>query len=137
MCIRDRYADVDIRGKDNKTCLHWAIDKNHVPIVRILLAANPDIEIRTIEGDSPLIRAVRCRNSEIVELLLDRKAKISVGDYNTGDTALHIAMRARSKAIVELLLRNPKHSQQLYRPNKNGETPVSYTHLTLPTKRIV
>ena len=120
-----KYADVDIRGKDNKTCLHWAIDKNHVPIVRILLAANPDIEIRTIEGDSPLIRAVRCRNAEIVELLLDRKAKISVGDYNTGDTVLHIAMRARSKAIVELLLRNPKHSQQLYRPNKNGETPYT------------
>ena len=68
---------------------------------------------------------MRCRNAEIVELLLDRKAKISVGDYNTGDTALHIAMRARSKAIVELLLRNPKHSQQLYRPNKNGETPYT------------
>ena len=120
-----KYADVDIRGKDNKTCLHWAIDKNHVAIVRTLLAANPDIEIRTVEGDTPLIRAVKCRNSEIVELLLDRKAKISVGDYHAGDTALHIAMRARSKAIVELLLRNPKHSQQLYRPNKNGETPYT------------
>ena len=105
--------------------MHWAIDKNHVSIVRILLASNPDIEIRTIEGDTPLIRAVKCRNADIVELLLDRKAKISVGDYNTGDTVLHIAMRARSKAIVELLLRNPKHSQQLYKPNKNGETPYS------------
>lgn len=42
-----------------------------------------------------------------------------------GDTALHIAMRARSKAIVEILLRNPKHSQLLYRPNRAGETPYN------------
>ncbi len=27
------------------------------------------------------------------------------------------------KAIVEILLRNPKHSQMLYRPNRAGETP--------------
>lgn len=42
-----------------------------------------------------------------------------------GDTALHIAMRARSKAVVEVLLRNPKHSQLLYRPNRAGETPYN------------
>lgn len=42
-----------------------------------------------------------------------------------GDTALHIAMRAHSKSIVELLLRNPKNSQLLYRPNRNGETPYN------------
>jgi ankyrin repeat-rich membrane spanning protein len=29
------------------------------------------------------------------------------------------------QAIVEVLLRNPKHSQLLYRPNKNGETPYN------------
>lgn len=34
-------------------------------------------------------------------------------------------MRARSKAIVEILLRNPKHSQLLYRPNRAGETPYN------------
>ena len=38
--------------------------------------------------------------------------------YGTGDTALHIAMRARSKAIVGALLKNPKHSQLLYKPNR-------------------
>ena len=29
------------------------------------------------------------------------------------------------QAIVEVLLRNPKHSQLLYRPNKSGETPYN------------
>jgi ankyrin repeat-rich membrane spanning protein len=57
-----------------------------------------------------------------MQMLLDRKVKLSAVDTR-GDSALHIAMRSRSKAIVEILLRNPKHSQMLYRPNRAGETP--------------
>lgn len=92
-----------------------------MPIVRLLLNSNPDLEIATKDGDTPLLRAVRSRNAEVVQLLLDKKAKVSATDKK-GDTVLHIAMRARSKAIVEILLRNPKNSQLLYRPNKQGET---------------
>eukprot|EP00095_Tigriopus_kingsejongensis_P008494 snap_masked-scaffold18_size714446-processed-gene-6.15 protein:Tk08494 transcript:snap_masked-scaffold18_size714446-processed-gene-6.15-mRNA-1 annotation:"kinase d-interacting substrate of 220 kda-like isoform x2" len=119
-----KYADVDIKGKDGKTALHWAIDKGHNSIVKLLLTTNPDLEIRTVDGDTPLLRAVRCRNGEVVQMLMDKKAKITVTD-NKGDTGLHIAMRARSKGIVEILLRNPKHSQLLYRPNRQGETPYN------------
>lgn len=67
---------------------------------------------------------MRNRNAEAVQLLLERKAKVSAVD-RWGDTVLHIAMRARSKAVVEILLRNPKHSQLLYRPNRAGETPYN------------
>jgi len=38
-----KYADVDVKGKDGKSCLHWAIDKNHASIVKIILSANPDM----------------------------------------------------------------------------------------------
>ena len=48
------------------------------------------------EGDTPLLRAVRNRNMEIVQLLLDKKARVTAADKE-GDTVLHIAMRARSK----------------------------------------
>ena len=41
-----KYADVDVRGKDGKTALHWAIDRNHPRIVKSLLAANPDLEVK-------------------------------------------------------------------------------------------
>ena len=114
--LKKYAADVDIKGKDGKTCLQGAIDKNHTDIVRILLNANPDLEIRSVEGDTALLRAVRVRNPYIVEQLLDKKAKINATNRNQ-DTALHIAMRARSKAVVEVLLRHPKHSQLLYKPN--------------------
>ena len=95
-----------------------------MPILKLLLNANPDLEIATKDGDTPLLRAVRSRNAEMVQLLLDKKAKVSASDKK-GDTVLHIAMRARSKAIVEILLRNPKNSQLLYRPNRQGETPYN------------
>jgi ankyrin repeat-rich membrane spanning protein len=51
-------------------------------------------EAKTIDGDTPLLRAVRQRNTVVVEMLLEKKAKISAADVK-GDTALHIAMRAR------------------------------------------
>ncbi|CAH0555430.1 unnamed protein product [Brassicogethes aeneus] len=116
-----KYADVDVSGKDKKTAIYIAVEKGYVNIVKMLMASNPDLEIATKDGDTPLLKAVRSRNAELVQLLLDKKAKVSAADKK-GDTALHIAMRARSKAIVEILLRNPKHSQLLYRPNRNGET---------------
>ncbi|XP_066585222.1 kinase D-interacting substrate of 220 kDa isoform X2 [Prorops nasuta] len=119
-----KYADVDIAGKDKKTASYIAVEKGNIAILKLLLNANPDLEIATKDGDTALLRAVRSRNAEIVQLLLDKKAKVSSTDKK-GDTVLHIAMRARSKAIVEILLRNPKNSQLLYRPNRQGETPYN------------
>ncbi|XP_017960470.1 kinase D-interacting substrate of 220 kDa isoform X3 [Drosophila navojoa] len=123
-----KHADVDIQGKDRKTAIYTAVEKGHTQIVKLLLLTNPDLESSTKDGDTPLLRAVRNRNLEIVHMLLDRKAKVTASDKR-GDTCLHIAMRARSKAIVEALLRNPKHSQLLYRANKAGETPYNIDSL--------
>ncbi|KAJ8928238.1 hypothetical protein NQ314_019188 [Rhamnusium bicolor] len=106
-----KYADVDIPGKDRKTAVYVAVEKGNVNAVKYLLTCNPDLEVSTKDGDTALLKAIK-------------KAKVSAADKK-GDTALHIAMRARSKAIVEVLLRNPKNSQLLYRPNKDGETPYN------------
>ncbi|KAK0094162.1 hypothetical protein PV326_011661 [Microctonus aethiopoides] len=119
-----KHVDVDITGKDKKTATYIAVEKGNVALLKLLLNANADFEIPTKDGDTPLLRAVRSRNAEIVQILLDKKAKVTATDKK-GDTVLHIAMRARSKGIVEILLRNPKNSQLLYRPNRQGETPYN------------
>uniref|UniRef100_A0A8C2TIF3 Kinase D interacting substrate 220 n=1 Tax=Coturnix japonica TaxID=93934 RepID=A0A8C2TIF3_COTJA len=93
-------------------------------MVRDILQCNPDTETYTKDGETPLIKATKMRNIEIVELLLDKGAKVSAVDKK-GDTPLHIAIRGRSRKLAELLLRNPKDGRLLYRPNKAGETPYN------------
>ena len=119
-----KYSDVDVRGKEGKTALHNAVEKNHMDVVKLLLAANADMEIAASDGNTALLRAVKNRNPDIVKLLLDKKANLKASDRK-GDTALHVAMRAGSKTIIEHILRNPKHSQLLYKPNCKGETPYN------------
>lgn len=42
-----KYADVDVPGKDRKTAIYIAVEKGYVAIVKMLLNANPDLEIAT------------------------------------------------------------------------------------------
>lgn len=42
-----KYADVDICGKDRKTAIYMAVEKSNVALVRMLLSANPDLEVPT------------------------------------------------------------------------------------------
>ena len=62
---------MDSRGNDKK---------NHPGIVKILLATNPDLEVASTEGNTPLLRAVKNRNTEIVQMLLEKKAKVTALD---------------------------------------------------------
>ena len=77
------------------------MEKNQSSIVKILLATNPDMEITSTDGNTPLLKAVKNRNSDIVQMLLEKKAKVAATDKQ-GDTALHVAMRARSKVTKVL-----------------------------------
>lgn len=92
----------------------------------MLLASNPDVEIPKKDGDTPLHRAVRNRNLEICQMLLEKRAKVSCVDRR-GDTSLHIAMRACSKFIVEALSQ-PKSATQ--------KTVSFYTGLTKQVKHL-
>ena len=67
--------------------------------MQLLLSANADIEHSTKDGDTALLKAVRNKNTEMVQLFVDKKARVNVADKK-GDTALHVAMRGRSKVII-------------------------------------
>uniref|UniRef100_A0A8P4GN31 Kinase D-interacting substrate 220a n=1 Tax=Dicentrarchus labrax TaxID=13489 RepID=A0A8P4GN31_DICLA len=131
--LLDAGTYVNIPDRSGETMLIGAVRGGHVEIVRALLNKYADIDVRGQVGfgidKTPLIKATKMRNIEIVELLLDKGAKVSALDKK-GDTPLHIAIRGRSRKLAELLLRNPKDGRLLYRPNKAGETPynIDCTH---------
>ena len=56
------------------------MEKNHTSIVKLLLNAHPDLEAVTVEGDTALLRAVKNRNAEIIQLLLEKKARLAPTD---------------------------------------------------------
>ncbi|CAB1342731.1 unnamed protein product [Coregonus sp. 'balchen'] len=97
--LLDAGTYVNIPDRDNKTALYWAVEKGNATMVRDILQCNPDTETCTKDLESPLIKATKMRNIDIVELLLDKGAK-------RGDTPLHIAIRGRSRRLAELLLRH-------------------------------
>lgn len=42
-----KYVDIDTPGKDRKTAIYTAVEKGNTAIVKLLLNANPDLEVTT------------------------------------------------------------------------------------------
>ena len=61
--------------------------------------ADPDLEIKTSEGETPLLRAVLARNAEIVELLLDKKRKLIHATNNKGGKKKCLYLKKRALQI--------------------------------------
>lgn len=54
-----KYADIDTPGKDKKTAIYTSVEKGHGPIVKLLLNANPDLEVTTKVRFSNLCLSLR------------------------------------------------------------------------------
>jgi ankyrin repeat protein len=66
-----RRADTEAKNKKGKTPLQFAILKDHLPVVKSLLAAGVDICAINNNGILPIHQALIMRNSEMVKCLLE------------------------------------------------------------------
>lgn len=71
-------------------------------VVQYLLAKNANVDVRDIEGFSPLMRAAEARHLKMVQLLLAHKADLTLKNKN-GETAYDIARAKGDQRIMELL----------------------------------
>eukprot|EP00656_Telonema_subtile_P047818 TRINITY_DN5538_c0_g1_i2.p1 TRINITY_DN5538_c0_g1~~TRINITY_DN5538_c0_g1_i2.p1 ORF type:complete len:757 (-),score=161.92 TRINITY_DN5538_c0_g1_i2:48-2318(-) len=128
-------------GTSERTALIVATEKGHRECVVSLLAAN--IEDRAAQSNTALRVAVAKGRHQLIELLCEAKAD-PCAVHEHGHTALHIAARGGYTRCVSALL-DAGAGDALEMLDDAGLTPlkaatlnpVSYTHLTLPTKRIV
>jgi len=60
------------------TPLHFACHRGIKDVVEYLLSAGADLEAVTVNGATPLIRAIETSNPAVVQLLLDNGAKLTV-----------------------------------------------------------
>jgi ankyrin repeat protein len=87
---------------DQDQPLHTAAQEGFAHGVKVLLDKGADIEARNIDGETPLLVAVRCRKYEVVSLLLARGASVAAEDHY-GVTAAGAAEQRRDQVMLRLL----------------------------------
>ncbi|KAF4962094.1 hypothetical protein FSARC_9828 [Fusarium sarcochroum] len=71
--------------------LHRAFDKEHMLIAAFLIVAGADVDEPTTDGDTALMRGIKCGFSEqFATLVIHMKARINAID-NDGQSALHLS----------------------------------------------
>lgn len=66
--------------QENKTVLYLAVDKGNSIVVKMILAKDPDKELADRDGNTPLLRAVRNRNTEMAHILVEKGARVAAAD---------------------------------------------------------
>jgi len=88
--------------------LWWAAKSGHGEIVRVLLDAGADLEVCDAAGMTPLCSAVWAEQSHIVDLLLDRGARLdsstSLPNLDLEETPLILAILRKNHPIASTLL---------------------------------
>lgn len=118
---------IDMRDKNMKIPLHFAIEMQNIKAIKILLEYGSNVNHIDKNGYNSLHFAVKTRSLEICELILPRVADIDAR-YKTGESALHMACLFESVDIVRLLVKNGANvNAQDY---SNEITPLVYSILS-------
>ena len=109
-------------GTDLQAPLHISLELNIPEVVEYLLAQGADVELRTKDGNTPIILAAKYFNMWNIQALLDHGADVNAKN-NSGLTALHYSCMSinRSKLAIDLLVK--------YGANVNAQTNTGFTAL--------
>ena len=87
------------------TPLHYACCLGHFEMAALLLDHNALVNAATVDGYTPLMMAAEAENTDLVNLLLSRGAKVNASLPGTLSTALHMAARRGDIETVRELCR--------------------------------
>lgn len=106
-CLSTRKCNINARDQQKNTALHYAASKGSEPIVRSLLKAGADPNVRGPNGCTPLHCAVQHGDSAtLVELLVAAGADSQRQDWD-GDTPLALAKKRKRAQILRRLEPTP------------------------------
>jgi uncharacterized protein len=96
-------VDVNEKGPDGTTALHWAVERDDADLVAALLAAKADPNVASVFGVTPLALACRNGNAAIASRLVRATANPNTPG-RTGETPLMTAARTGRPEVVRVLL---------------------------------
>lgn len=85
------------------SALEIALVNNCLPIVKLLIDAQADLETRGFEGHTPLIRMAYENNIEMIKVLLCGKANVNAKSSRSGKTALDYAYEKNNDELMEII----------------------------------
>ena len=107
-----------------QTALHIAASNaKYLDHVLVLLSEQADLSIEDIDGNTPLLLAIRSRLEETVICLLSAGADVSIPDKN-GKTALHVA--AESLSPISMIEAIHSAGASLESRDTLGSLPIHY-----------
>ena len=115
----ENNANLSMADEKGNTALHEAVDDPE--IVQLLLNKEVQLELENNEGETPLHVAIRRRQTESAEKLLQKGAYPFKPDMN-GSTVLHDACRWGWLGIVQLVI--SKADRRLDIKDRKGRTPL-------------
>jgi ankyrin repeat protein len=100
LCAQGNLVEVEVElekdgsllcraDREGLTCLHWASDRGHQELAKVLIQRKCDINKQDDSGNTALHLAVMADQSEIVRLLLDAKADPTLVN-SEGETAINL-----------------------------------------------
>ena len=96
-------ADVNQTVPDGATALHWAVHRDDVQLVRLLVDAGADVVVTNRYGVQPIALAAENGNAEILGALLDAGADPNA-TLSEGETVLMTAARNGNAEAIRVLL---------------------------------
>jgi ankyrin repeat protein len=99
-----RNINVNVKDDWNGwTPLHWAADKGHIEIARLLLQNGAEVNVRSNGGWTPLYWAAENGHIDILHLLVENGADLEAQDRN-GMRALHFAAKYGHLPFIQELV---------------------------------
>ncbi|MFP4498421.1 MAG: ankyrin repeat domain-containing protein [Vulcanimicrobiota bacterium] len=128
--VKEYHELANYKGLEEKTPFQLAVLKGNTSAVKRMAEAGVSANEPSASGEYPLMTAIKNKNEEIINLLLEYGVEIDVKNPETGATPLHNSIAFNLKrTVIKLLEKNPDINT---RDNK-GRTPLhwaSYAGLT-------
>lgn len=127
-----KYPDkVDIKNQ-GRTALQVAAHLGRVEVVKILLQANANIDLKDEEGDAALHYAAFGNQAEVVRVLVSHGANADLLN-DAKCTALYVAVNKGFTEIVQILC---EHNCDVNLPDSFDDTPLHYA-ITADLKSVI